>query len=231
MNDLVILDKKTPVIDSVIMAEGFKVQHRSLYRLITVHQKDLKSFGKVRLEITPSKSGQNVKRALLNEQQATFLATLLRNTEESVKFKKELVKEFYRVKNVVQQMVNQQKNPDWLNVRKDGKVIYFQKTDIIKDFIDYAIKQGSNSAKMYYINFSKMENKALFVFEQKFPNLREVLTIRQLMQVSIADDIIEKAIKEGMEKEMFYKDIFQESKKRIIKYVDIIGKSPILGLE
>ncbi|MCP4393966.1 MAG: Rha family transcriptional regulator [Alphaproteobacteria bacterium] len=231
MNELVILDKKTPVVDSLNMAEGFDIQHRSIYRLITEYEKDLKSFGKVRLEITPSESGQNRKHALLNEEQATFLATLLKNTKKSVQFKKELVKEFYRVKTALNLSIYQQKDPNWLNVRKDGKVIVKQKSRVIDEFIAYAVSNGSNGAKYYHANFAKMENRNMFIFEQKYPNMREVLTIKQMMQVATGDDIIEKAIKEGMEKEMYYKDIFQLAKDRIIKYVEIIGKSPILGLE
>lgn len=231
MSDLIRLDNKIPVVDSLDMAEGFDVQHRSIYRLITEYEKDLRSFGKVRREITPTKSGQNAKHALLTEEQATFLATLLRNTSKSVEFKKELVKEFYRVKKALNSVIIEQSNPDWTKVRKDGKNVYFQKTDVIEKFIEYAVVQGSKSAKMYYVNFAKMENKAMFIFEQKFPSLRELLTIRQLMQVATADQIIERAIKEGMIKGMFYKDIYKLAKDRIIKYVEIIGKSPILELE
>lgn len=231
MKDLVVLNKKVPVVDSIDMALGFDVQHRSIYRLIVEYQKELKSFGKVRLEITPSDKGQNRKHALLTEEQATFVATLLRNTAKSVEFKKHLVKEFYRVKKTLNALLYQQSSPDWINVRKDGKCVYFQKTDVIKEFIDYAIANGSKSAKMYYVNFSKMENKAMFIFEQKYPNMREVLTIHQLMQVATADQIIEKAIKEGMDNKMYYKDIFKLAKDRIVKYVEIIGKSPILSLE
>jgi hypothetical protein len=141
-----------------------------------------------------SSGGRPVEYAILDEQQATFLITLMRNSEKVILFKEELTKQFFKQRVFIQNLIMQQKDPSWMNVRKDGKQVYFQKTDVIKDFIEYAIKQGSKSAKMYYINFAKMENKALFIFEQKFPNLREVLTIRQLMQVSIADDIIEKAI-------------------------------------
>jgi hypothetical protein len=155
----------------------------------------------------------------------------MRNNDIVVDFKEKLSNAFVEQRELIVKLVNQQSDPTWLNVRKNGKLVVKQKTDVIKNFIEYAIKQGSKSAERYYGNFAKMENQAMFIFEQKYPNMREVLTIKQLMQVATADDIIEKAIKECMEKEMFYKDIYKESKKRIIAYVDIIGKSPILGLE
>lgn len=229
MNDLVRIEKNKAITDTLIISKGINNRHENVMRLLKAysHTKTLSAFETRKV----SNGGRPVEFAILNEAQTTFLITLMRNSDIVVTFKEKLSNAFIQQREIIQQLIQQQKDPNWMNVRKDGKQIYFQKTDVIKDFIDYAINQGSKSAKMYYMNFAKMENKALFIFEQKFPNMREVLTIRQLMQVSIADDIIEKAIKEGMEQELFYKDIFKEAKKRIIKYVDIIGQSPILGLE
>lgn len=229
MRSLVSIRNNKPITDTLIISECIGNEHRAVMALLKSHSNTeiLSTFEMLKV----SNGGRPVDYAILDELQATFLVTLMRNSEKVVSFKQELTKQFFKQREAIQQLISQQQDPNWMNVRKDGKQVYFQKTDVIKDFIDYAINQGSKSAKMYYMNFAKMENKALFIFEQKYPNMREVLTIRQLMQVSIADDIIEKAIKEGMEQELFYKDIFKESKKRIIKYVEIIGKSPILGLE
>lgn len=229
MKDLVRTEKKEIVTDTLIIAKGIGNHHKNVMELLNnySHTKTLSTFKTEKV----SNGGRPVEYAILNEKQATFLITLMRNNDTVVEFKEKLSNAFIQQREVIQQLIQQQKDPNWMNVRKDGKHIYFQKTDIIKNFVEYAISQGSKSAKLYYINFAKMENKALFVFEQKYPNLREVLTIRQLMQVSIADDIIEKAVKEGMEQEMFYKDIFKLAKERIVKYVEIIGQSPILGLE
>lgn len=228
MKDLVRTRNKDIVTDTLIIAKGVGNHHKNVMELLNnySHTKTLSTFQTEKV----SNGGRPVEYAILNEKQATFLITLMRNSDKVIEFKEKLSNAFIQQREIIQKLISQQKDPNWMNVRKDGKQVYFQKTDVIKKFIEYAIGQGSKSAKRYYVNFAKMENKALFVFEQKYPNLREVLTIRQLMQVSIADDIIEKAIKEGMEKEMYYKDIFQEAKKRIIKYVDIIGQSPILSI-
>ena len=48
------------------------------------------------------------------------------------------------------------------------------------------------------------------------------------MQVATADDVIEKALMDGMNDEMPYKDIFKLAKNRIINYASIIGQSRIL---
>lgn len=59
MRDIITLQKNQPVIDTLDMAIGFDMQHRSIMRLVNVHEKSIKKFGKVRFEITPSESGQN----------------------------------------------------------------------------------------------------------------------------------------------------------------------------
>jgi len=229
--ELIIIKNGTAKVSSTDLAIGFETTNKSILNLIRSHEKDLKIFGKVTFQKASTRSGQIQSICELNEPQTTLLLTYTRSNESTNEFRVKLIKKFFEQRMIIEQLIMQQKDPNWMNVRKDGKAVYFQKTDIIKNFIGYAISQGSKSAKMYYTNFANMENKAMFIFEQKYPNMREVLTIKQLMQVATADDVIEKAIKEGMDKEMFYKDIFQLAKERIVRYVEIIGQSPILGLE
>lgn len=56
-----------------------------------VTKDDFTEFGKVRFEMEPLESVQKEKVYLLNEKQATFLMTYLRNSEVVRKFKKNLV--------------------------------------------------------------------------------------------------------------------------------------------
>ena len=94
-----------PVIDSRIMAESLQNQHLSLTRLIKKHQKPLNDhFGAVRFKIEPLKPGQKggdtQKYYELNEEQATFILTLMQNTEKVVEFKALLTKSFIHYRNV-----------------------------------------------------------------------------------------------------------------------------------
>ena len=230
MKDIVRIEKNKPVTDTLTIAKGIGVTHKNVLGLLRKYSEtEILQTSAFETRILKT-GGRPTEYAILNEIQASFLITLMANSKKVVSFKEELAKQFFRQREIIQQLIQQQKDPNWMNVRKDGKIIYKQKTDVIKNFIEYAIKNGSKSANRYYENFAKMENKALFIFEQKYPNMREVLTIKQIMNVATADDIIEKAIKEGMDQELFYKDIYKLAKERIIKYVEIIGQSPILGL-
>lgn len=102
MQDLVFLKPSKigsePFTTSDIIAECTGNNYRSVQRLIERQIDALRTFGRVRFEITPLKTRggiQNKKVYLLNEPQATLLITFLKNTPVVVKFKTELVRQFY----------------------------------------------------------------------------------------------------------------------------------------
>lgn len=102
--ELVYMDgKKEPYTLSSIVAECAEIKHRHLKILLNKHREDFESFGKVQFKISPSKSGQNVRDYILNEQQATLLITYLRNTEPVKEFKKNLVKAFFEMRDELMQ--------------------------------------------------------------------------------------------------------------------------------
>lgn len=221
-----------------IIAEGFERDHHRVKELISKYKErflrlenNSRSNGLITRRVPAKKAGRPVDEIMLNQQQFVFLGTLFRNTEKVLDFKERLAADFVAQRNWIANAILQRENPDWQNVRRDGKLAYRQKTDIIKRFVDYATKQGSKNAQRYYVNFAQMENRALFFFEQKYKNLREVLTIKQLMQISTADDVIEKALLEGMNQGLKYKDCYKLAKSRVIAFAEIIGNSPVLALE
>ena len=61
----------------------------------------------------------------------------------------------------MKEAVLNQSNQSWLSARKGGKNLRAKEMDVVKDFVDYATKQGSKSAFRYYGNVTKMTNKAL----------------------------------------------------------------------
>jgi phage regulator Rha-like protein len=208
------------------------LEHRTLKRVISDNEREFLEYGLLHLEVRKpvkgSKGGRPDESYLLNEDQFILLVILAKNSKKSIELKVRVAKEFKAMKNALARMAV--KSTDWQQVRKDGKAVYHQKTDIIKSFVEYATEQGSQSAKMYYTNLAKMENQALFLVEQKYPNLREVLNIKQLMQVATADQVVEKALQDGMDKKLPYKEIYQLAKERITQFSNIIGKSQVIAL-
>jgi len=227
---------KEPRVKTWDLWKGFGYsEHRMLKRVIADNVTDFEELGKVVIisaatEAENKKKGRPDESYFLNEDQFMLLVTMVKNTPESKKLKMALVKEFRRMKNALASLATQKSTLDYHTARQNGKQVYFQKTDVIKQFVEYATAQGSQSAKLYYANIAKMENSALFLVEQKYPNLREVLNVRQLMQVATADQIVEKALQDGMNDHLHYKDIYKLAKERIIQFSEIIGKSQVIAL-
>lgn len=235
MNDLVIIKNEVPVVSTfdLFSRMGYR-EHRMLKKVVKDNIDAFNEYGLVQLEVqkpTSTNGGRPTESYLLNEDQFILLVLLAKNTQESVELKIRVSREFKRMKQTVANLIAQRQDPNWQNVRSDGKAVYLQKTDVIKQFVEYATNQGSSSASKYYMSLAKMENKALFFIEAKYKNLREIMTIKQLMQVATADDVVEKAIKEGMDSGMHYKDIYQLAKSRVISFAEIIGKSHVHELQ
>ena len=208
-------------------------EHRAFKKVIFKHKSDFEDLGELvsATVVAEKKKGRPDESYLLNERQFVLLVMLAKNTPESVEYKKRIENEFFRMRKTLAQVTANRKTVDWQVARQDGKAIYHQKTDVLKTFVDYATEQGSKSASMYYQSIAKMENAALFLLEQKFKNVREFLNVRQLQQVAIADQIVEKALQDGMNDKLHYKEIYLLAKDRVIQFSDIIGKSLVIEFQ
>ncbi len=116
------------------------------------------------------------------------------------------------------------------HARIEGKKLRLEETDTIKIFVEYAKKQGSTKANMYYQCLTKMENAALFYIVDGMPkpnNLRDVLDTFQLFQISVADKMVSDTLIRCMEKNMHYKDIYQECADKVRQLVAAIGRTAI----
>jgi len=182
--EIIKLEKDVPVIYSYDMAMGFEIQHRSIYRMCSVYKKDLEAFGEVRFKITSSDSGQNVKVAILNEQQATFLATLLRNNGKAVEFKKQLVKEFFKMKG-------------FIDSKKIVRAIGLETRKTLTD----SIKESGENERMHgkgYSNYTRLVYQVTGLkedykeYKKHFPkgDYRTSLNPTQLKQIELAESLI-----------------------------------------
>jgi phage antirepressor YoqD-like protein len=85
---------------SLIIAEGTNIEHRAVLQLTRQYLNDLEEFGRVAFEMLPFETpGGTQKREIAhyNERQATFILTLMRNSDVVVDFKKRLVKAFWHL--------------------------------------------------------------------------------------------------------------------------------------
>ena len=221
-------------VSTFLIFNGFGyTEHRAFKKLISKNMDSFLKYGQIfeafQNALNKKRGGQD-KSYFLNEEQFMLLVAVSKTTPESLILKMRIIDEFFRMRKTLAQMASTRSSEEWQHVRKDGKAVYLQKTDGIKAFVDYATSQGSKSANMYYSNLARMQNSALFFIEQKYKNVREFLNVRQLGQVMVADQIVEKALADGMEKELLYKEIYALAKDRVIQFSEILGKSLVIEI-
>lgn len=91
-----------PMASTLVIARGMKQQHASVVRLVRRYSGALTEFGTFGFQIQKS-GGRPTEYAMLNEQQAALLISLMRNSDEVVGFKTRLIAEFYRMRDALHQ--------------------------------------------------------------------------------------------------------------------------------
>lgn len=114
--------------------------------------------------------------------------------------------------NKMEQILLERRTKEWQQTRREGKLTHKSETDIIKQLVEYAEKQGSKHPNYLYIVYSRLANKAAGV--QK----REFATITQINNLATIENIILHVIQEGIKAEKGYKEIYQDCKVRLDRF-------------
>lgn len=94
------------VVDSRLIAERLAIAHKNLLATVDKYkQRAERTFGKIAFETRKSERGKPERFAWLTEEQATFLMTLSRNTDEVVQCKLELVEAFCKAKRALEEVI------------------------------------------------------------------------------------------------------------------------------
>jgi phage regulator Rha-like protein len=98
------------LVDSRLIAERLGIQHRVLTRTIDKYLTELQGFGNLRFENATSQPNVNgavhqTKFVYLNEDQATLLMTMSRNTAQVIQCKVDLVTAFKQAKSIIRTVI------------------------------------------------------------------------------------------------------------------------------
>ena len=220
--DLVFLKGKTPITNSLIIAEGTGNQHESVIRLIQKNADRFARWGKIYFSDLKSGNkngdlrGRPTTVALLNEQQATFLVTLLRNTDVVLDFKAELVDQFYKMREIL----TQRQNEEWQAARKMTKIEFRRLTDTIRDvLIPLMGKEGASEAakRWVYKNYVSMIQKLLNIPTSG----RDEMPLALQYELSKAEDMARVIIRGRAAFNTASKQIYSDTKSTIGNYVQI----------
>lgn len=211
MYELVELKGNDVFTNSKVIAEGTENQHESVVAIIKKYEKDILDFGRIDFsDFKSGKRGQPERIYYLNEEQATFVITLLRNSKVVVKFKKEFVKQFYAMR----RFILEKQTKLWNDTRIANKENRLKETDVIKLLVEYAKEQGSTHSDKLYVTYTKLAKSII-------GGNRDNITASDLNNLTLVESIILQTIRIDMSMGMHYKGIYKDCKERIERFADI----------
>jgi Rha family phage regulatory protein len=127
---------------------------------------------------------------------------------------------FYEMeRHILQSNLNKSDN-GFLKIREQGKIARKEETGVIKEFVDYATRQGSMSAKFYYKHITNATYKALGLMVQRKPKLRDSLNVYEVSELLLAERLAQNALKKYMDLGRNYKDIYESVKTDLISFAN-----------
>jgi len=210
--NLVLLEKKEVVCDSQLVAKKFGYKHHEVVRTINKLVQDISElraigdrpyFKSISLEYR----GNEFKAYLMGREFFSLLCMRFKG-KKALDWQMKFNIAFYEMENALLKQNENSKDNEWLKVRTQSKQMRLSQTDVIKDFIEYATKQGSKSARFYYKHVTNATYKALGLIQHKKPKLKDTLDCMELSQLMVAENVAKKSIRKHMNNKEHYKDVF-----------------------
>jgi len=150
--------------------------------------------------------GQNNLR-IYNKSAAYFFVSLMRT-----QFAKNMTQIVMDTFSIYEKQLAKRNTVEWKQAREQGKIGRRKMTDAVQKFIEYAKDQGSKNANRYYGNLTKTTYCAMG-FKGKVPkNFRNNRTQYELAVLNLLEISTDDELYALMEREIPYKEIFQEVK-------------------
>lgn len=205
------------------IAKGINVQPKNTKELIEKYKNEVERFGTLAFKTRVVKSGNGAgiekKVYYLNEQQATFLLTLSRNTEQVVNFKSALVSKFFELREKEQ-------------ARQNARLECKDMTDAIKQQRELEGKEAksfhySNEHNLIYkIVLGVTKKKYVETFELEPNSLRDQLPTQHIKAIEHMQRLNTSLIEIGMDyykrKEQLNKVFNQKFAKLIEDEINLI---------
>ena len=220
MNDLV---NKEMTTTSRIVAEYFKKAHRNVLQNID-NLESSKQFNQLNFQQVDFKDskGRTYQEYIISRDGFAMLAMGFTG-KKAMEWKEKFLAAFNAME---AELIKNRSNIEWKSARLQVKAVRKITTDTVKDFVEYATIQGSSSAKMYYVNITKMEYKALDLLEQSKQhsgNFRDTLDLMQICFLQVAENIASAAMQKGMADGLHYKEIYIFAKQKVTEYAQSVG--------
>ena len=141
--------------------------------------------------------------------------------KESSKVRQEVIEYIKRLEKEnmeLRQALWNKQNTEWLETRKQGKLLRRDETDVIASLILYATEQGSKNANKLYVVYSKLVNNLVGVKSKQ----RDIVSVETLEHIRLLEDLISKVIANGIENDVYYKNIYQNCKQKATELIELL---------
>jgi phage regulator Rha-like protein len=159
---LVVVHNGEPFTNTLEIAAGVGLGHSSVIKLVRRYKSAFEELGPYGFQIQMGErkqgGGKPIEFAELNQDQATFLMTMFRNTEIVLEFKLQLVKAFRKALSEIERLRKQQHAPAWQFVRDETKVGFKWMNETLKDRRDTL---GKETKAYHYSNEARLINAVL----------------------------------------------------------------------
>lgn len=208
--DLVAIRNKDAVCSSLEVAEHFEKRHKNVIRSIEKlikndsAQKCAQCFKQF---LYKDDTGKKNKMYFMNRDGFTFL-TMGFTGQKANEWKWQYIEAFNRM----EQLLIQKQTQTYKDTRTYQKEIRKKEAEIIKSYVEYAIKQGSRNATRYYSSLSKLADKSAGITD------REHATLQQLNNLALVENIISNCIISGIDLQELYKNIYVSCKAKLEQF-------------
>lgn len=225
MADLVLAKKNEVFADSRVVADKFGKRHNDFVKSI---ERLIDNLGEIKLrkssylKFTKKQTeyrGQTFDYYEMNKPAFSLLVMGLTG-KKALEWKLRFNDAFYEMeRQITSELLNKQSEL-WLAQREQSRQIRKEETDIIKDFVEYATKQGSAKAQFYYKHITVATYKCLGLVQYQRPKLRETLDMMQTSQLIMAEMVAQKSLQKYMQEGEHYKTIFTLVKQDLEQFAD-----------
>ena len=205
MDELVYLERDEAVCSSLDVSDCFGKRHDNVLRMIgglLKNEETQKMFKKS--YYVDSQNKQQYPMYLMNRDGFSLLVMGFTG-KKALDWKLKYINAF----NQMEKIIRERQSQSWIESRSVGKLSRKAETDVLKQLVEYAKRQGSEHADMLYMTYSKLANKAVGVTD------RETATTQQLMNLSFVENIILNMVQDGIQQELPYKEIYRNVKDRL----------------
>jgi len=247
VTDLVFKKRRDVFTSSVIIANELEVEHKDLVRTIEklinflcagspvendgIFELNRYSGDRYKMKFIKTtyknKRGREYKSYDMNRPAFMKLVMQLGRYKKAHKVQNSIIQAFFGMEDMLLNI----KNKNWLETRNETKAIRGEYTDIVDEYIKYAVEQGStfykNNPQFAYSNFTKVTNKALTTIASHplGKPIRDYLNKYELIQLSYMESTTIQLIEIGMEEGAHYKVIYERVKVALKEIADFYNKT------